>query len=769
MAAADDRGSLGVSTPRSTAASRRTSWLGITAIGLATLLVAVSAVQWRQLTLLEHSVSSGDDYVVLQVYQAESEYLRLREYWMRALDDRRPIEAEALRLRYDIWLSRVDLLHNDSTARLLASQPDFRATLRRLEAFIARANPLFELPEGAAPDRAGLAALMPSLVALGPSLHTLTLDAAHGVSLQMAERNLAVRRHNRIGIGLTLFLSALTLVFALVALRQLRQLDERRVALEGMTADLRLARRDAEAASQAKSAFLANMSHEIRTPFHGLLGMLSLLKAGAQTPRQVEQLRTATESANHLLAILDDILDMSQLEAGRLTLAPVATDLRQLLHDVQALMRPSAEAKGLALEVSTAAGVPARVIVDPTRLRQILFNLLNNAIKFSDSGKVLLEVRPAGPPADGAAQAATPLEFRVSDNGIGMDEATLARLFTRFVQGDDSRSRRYGGSGLGLEISRNLARMMGGDITVDSSPGVGSTFSLRVALQPADEAGPLSGRDAASDGPPAAKPLAVLVAEDHPVNREYMDALLASLGHRAQFAHDGEQAVLAARESTFDLVLMDLHMPLMDGLAATRAIRELPDARAAAVPIVALTADAYPETRNRCLTAGMNDYLTKPVSPQSLASALRRLFGSSAAESPKSPGSEPLADAAPADDGSRPIDPQAVDAALALMPRETLARMVHGYLDHAPQTVSLLRGALRDARTHDLRDAAHAARGAALNLGLSGLASTAAALETGAAHLPAHEVARLVQRFEDLLPLTRQAALAAGLALPGAG
>jgi hypothetical protein len=263
MAVADDRGSLGASPARSAASARRTSWLGITGIGLATLLVAVSAVQWRQLTLLEQSVSSGDDYVVLQIYQAESEYLRLREQWVRALDDRRAIDAQALLLRYEIWLSRVDLLHNDSTARLLAAQPEFRPTLQRLEAFVARANPVFDRADSEPPNRAALAALTPELVSLGPPLHTLTLDVAHRVSLQMAQRNLAVRQHNRIGIGLTLFLSALTLAFALVALRQLRQLEDRRLTLEGLTADLRLARRDAEAASQAKSAFLANMSHEI--------------------------------------------------------------------------------------------------------------------------------------------------------------------------------------------------------------------------------------------------------------------------------------------------------------------------------------------------------------------------------------------------------------------------------------------------------------------------------------------------------------------------
>jgi CheY-like chemotaxis protein len=259
--------------------------------------------------------------------------------------------------------------------------------------------------------------------------------------------------------------------------------------------------------------------------------------------------------------------------------------------------------------------------------------------------------------------------------------------------------------------------------------------------------------------------LQVLVAEDHPVNRQYMAALLESLGHQARFAANGQEAVEAVRHRHggrhFDIVLMDLHMPVLDGVGATRAIRALPDPAAATVPIVALTADAFSETRDRCLVAGMNDFLTKPVSPPKLAASLRRLFGAGA-------GSEPPLVPAPAEPlasgGSPPmIDAQALTMALQVMPRERLAALVHEFLAQGPQTVQRLRAAVRDAQPLELRVNAHAARGAALNLGLAALAATAEALHEGASHLPAHEIARLVQRFEELLPLTRAAAIGAGL------
>ncbi|MEO7243688.1 MAG: ATP-binding protein, partial [Rubrivivax sp.] len=599
---------------------RRIGGLGL--IGAALVLVLAVAVwaQTRQLTLVGQALRSGDGYSVLSLYQVEIEYLRLREQWRRSViaDD---LELGPLQLRYDVWVSRIALARTPSLQRLMADDEEYSQAVLRLRAFVAQAD--LDLGAGSTPARTALVALAAPLEALAGPVHDLTLAAAHRVAERAVASNRALHQQSRLGIALTVALGALCLVFGGLAMRQMRQLTQRRSALEDLAARLHEARQEAETASAAKSTFLANMSHEIRTPFQGLLGMLSLLRESGLTPRQAEQLRIATESSDHLLAILNDILDLSQLESGRLTLSPAPLDLRALLRQVEALMRPPASAKSLALHLDAEPTVPEWIVADATRVKQVLFNLLSNAIKFSLRGSVALDIRTdAGPPAR--------LRFIVTDTGPGMNEATLATLFRRFSPGDRGAARHHGGAGLGLEISRNLARLMGGDIAVTSRLGEGSRFSFEMPL--VLPTAPQVRAAEPTDDTRALRPLRVLVAEDHPINRQYLASLFETLHHPAHFVADGREAVLALEREAFDLVLMDLHMPGLDGIGATLAIRALPDRQAATVPIIALTADAFQDTRERCLLAGMNDFLTKPVSPQDLAAALRRLFGQEAVD-----------------------------------------------------------------------------------------------------------------------------------------
>ena len=769
--------------------------------------VAIGAVQYRQFADLEEVMQRSDGNSLWSVLQLHVEYQRLDAAMYRYKIEHQDEALDNLQLRYDIFVSQFSAIREGMPSRLLKDEPQYQQTMVQLARFVKHGDSYMGESGDPAKAQAELPALQAEFAELREPVQGVSLLASSVIARVSDARSQQVQRQILQTIGLTGFQALLTFLLAWAMLRQFRQrerakasalaaqeelvqtlqrneealearvderthaLQEANQALRDNEVELRLARARAEDASRLKSNFLANMSHEIRTPMNAIIGMSHLALRSATDPRQSDYLQKIQRSGQHLLGVINDILDFSKIEADKLEVEAIPFDLRGVLDNLATLIGQKCEQKGLALVFDTDARLPRTLIGDPLRIGQILVNYANNAVKFTERGQILVRVRGL-PPDESATEPdigadAVQVLFEVLDTGIGLSPKEQARLFQSFQQADTSTTRRYGGTGLGLAIARKLARLMGGEVGVQSQPGQGSRFWFTARLgvgagQPsrtaARTARPARPAEAVQTGfdtlalQPAVRAGAepdmsvirgarVLLVDDNDLNQQVGSDLLKAAGLQVSVADNGQDALdmLARADADFDIVLMDVQMPVMDGRTATGHIRANP--RWARLPVLAMTANAMQGDRERCLAAGMNSHIAKPIDPIDLFNQLLQWVPHRVRPPPLTTPVDPTTLAAPAAPADRPPAQESarfsgianLDTAAGLrrvlhkqdVYEDLLRKFVAGQAD----AVARARSALAAGRRTEAERAMHTLKGTAATIGAGPLAQLAGQAE----------------------------------------
>ncbi|MGM0520744.1 MAG: ATP-binding protein [Pseudomonadota bacterium] len=682
---------------------RRVTVVTIVAVVLlASALVVATLAAWRQ----DHLTQSLREDISWVIYKLDRDTVQLLNQVLMATPT--PLEAatqDHLNLHFELLYSRLKVLNEGEISTLLNQMPSARALLDRIEAQLGVLDPMFEPRENMA--QLPVLAIEEELQALAQLTERLIITTNKYLAESATEERAHLSQLYPLLLALIVGMSLAALLIILFLVREMRESTAARRDQEQLSRQLEITAKQAQSANEAKSDFLAMVSHEIRTPLNGVLGLSEMLCRPLPRPQLEDYARTIHDSATQLLEMINEILDFSKIEAGHLTLNPAPTELATLLDRVVALFEPRAAAKGVALKTHIAADVPPWIHIDATRLRQILLNLMANAVKFTGQGSVAVTI-------DTSYQR---LLISVVDSGCGISLAQQQHLFEPFQQADASVARRYGGTGLGLAICKRLCHAMQGELGVESELDKGSTFWCELPLKPAtpvDATMPTAPKNDLSGLP-------LLLVEDNAVNRKVAVGMLQHLGANVHCAENAAEAREKVEHGRVAAILMDIQLPDQDGLALTQAFRKR-GGWLAEVPIVAMTAGGMDGDCKRCLAAGMDDYLTKPLSLDALSQMLQRQLGASEVAS-YPPTSEKKAPAATAP----LVDNRVLQQLEVTLGHDSVEQLIALFRQQAETYLQKLSISLEDpARVAHL---AHQLRGEAASIGAQALADAALNVE----------------------------------------